>query len=59
MFLGAVIAGAASIAVFAHASRNGNRYATAWGAGVFLLLIVFLPLYVLRFRSAKAGGRRY
>jgi hypothetical protein len=58
-FLAWVVAGAASIAVFLHASKHGNRHATAWGAGVFLALIVFLPLYVLRFRSAKAGGRRY
>jgi len=58
-FVAWFVAGAASILVFLHASKHGNRHATAWGAGVFLLLIVFLPLYVLRFRSTKERGRRY
>lgn len=49
-FLVAVaIAAAASMAVFAHADKRGNRHATAWGIGVFLLAGVFLPLYVLRY----------
>jgi Flp pilus assembly protein TadB len=44
----------AAIAVFLHANKHGNRHATAWGIGVFLALIVFLPAYVLR----SARGRR-
>jgi hypothetical protein len=58
-FLAWLVAGAASIVVFLHATKHGNRHATAWGAGVFLFLIVFLPLYVIRFRARKTGGRRY
>ena len=49
-FLVAVaIAAAASMAVFANADKRGNRHATTWGIGVFLLAGVFLPLYVLRY----------
>jgi hypothetical protein len=57
-FLAWLVAGAVSILVFLHASRHGNRHATAWGAGVFLFMIVFLPLYVIRYRASKQG-RRY
>ncbi len=56
-FLVAVaVAAAASMAVFAHADKQGNRHATAWGIGVFLLAGVVLPLYVLRcwLRSRRA-----
>lgn len=52
------IAGATSIAVFLHASKHGNRHATAWGAGVFLCLIIFLPVYLLRNRRPR-DTRRY
>ena len=41
---------AAAIAVFLHAERHGSRRATAWGIGVFLCLIVFLPAYLLHSR---------
>jgi hypothetical protein len=40
----------AAVAVFLHADRRGNTRATAWGIGVFLCLIVFLPAYLLRAR---------
>ena len=52
------VAGAAliSMAVFAHASKHGNRHATAWGIAVFLMCGIALPLYFLRhwLRSRKA-----
>ena len=53
------IAGAAAIGVFLDASKRGDRHATAWGAGVFLFLIVVLPLYLLRRRRAPTQRRRY
>jgi hypothetical protein len=42
-----VVDTAAALAVFLHANRSGSRHATAWGIGVFLFLIVVLPLYLL------------
>jgi hypothetical protein len=42
------IAAAASMGVFAHASRHGSRHATAWGVGTFLLLGVVVPVYFVR-----------
>jgi hypothetical protein len=53
------IAGAAAIVVFLDATKRGDRHATAWGAGVFLCLIVALPLYLLRRRRSPTQGRRY
>jgi Flp pilus assembly protein TadB len=47
----------AAIAVFLHANKRGSRHATAWGIGVFLALIVFLPAYLLRSRSARRQSR--
>ena len=41
---------AAAVAVFLHADRHGSRRATAWGVGVFLCLIVFLPAYIVHAR---------
>jgi membrane protein implicated in regulation of membrane protease activity len=52
------LAGAAAIAVFLHANRHSVAHATAWGVGVFLVLIVALPLYVLHYRR-QSGSRRY
>jgi hypothetical protein len=43
------IAAAASMAVFAHASRHGNKHATAWGVGTFLAAAIVVPLYFLRY----------
>lgn len=50
--LAILLAASLAIAVFVHADRRGNKHATAWGIGVFLLAIVFLPLYILRVRRA-------
>jgi hypothetical protein len=47
------IATAAAVAVFLDASKHGSRHATAWGVGVFLFLIVVLPVYVVHARSRR------
>jgi hypothetical protein len=44
-----VLSAAASMAVFAHADRHGNRHATAWGIATFLALGVAVPLYFIRY----------
>ena len=49
-------AGAASIAVFLHANRKGVPHATAWGVGVFLVLGLALPLYVISYLRRKRSG---
>lgn len=43
-----VTAAAASMAVFAHADRHGNKHATAWGIATFLALGIAVPLYFIR-----------
>jgi hypothetical protein len=43
------VAAAASMAVFAHASRHGSKHATAWGIATFLVAAVAVPLYFLRY----------
>jgi len=43
----------AAVAVFLHANRRGSRRATAWGIGVFLALIVFLPAYLVHGRMLR------
>jgi hypothetical protein len=48
----------AAVAVFLHANRRGSKRATAWGIGVFLVLIVFLPAYLVHawtLRRRRAG----
>jgi hypothetical protein len=52
------LAAAAAIAVYLHANRHNVGHATAWGVGVFLVLLVALPLYVIHYRRQK-GSRRY
>jgi hypothetical protein len=47
------VAAAASMAVFAHASRSGNKHATAWGVATFLLAAVAVPLYFLNYWVKK------
>lgn len=42
------LAAGASLAVFAHADRNGNRHATAWGIATFLAAGIAVPLYFIR-----------
>jgi hypothetical protein len=44
---------AAAVAVFLHASRHGSKHATAWGAFVFLALIVGLPAYLIHARRSR------
>ena len=46
--LAILIAAAISMATFAHAERSGNRHATAWGVGAFLLAGVVVPIYIVR-----------
>jgi hypothetical protein len=49
---------AAALAVFLHANKRGSRRATAWGIGVFLALIVFLPAYLVHgWMLRRRGGR--
>jgi hypothetical protein len=43
------LAAVASTAVFAHANRNGNKHATAWGVATFLAAGVAVPLYFIRY----------
>jgi hypothetical protein len=43
------LAAAGSMLVFAHAERNHNPHATAWGIATFLALGIALPLYFVRF----------
>ena len=53
-FLFAVaVAAALSMGVFSHASKRGNRRATAWGIAVFLFAGIALPLYFLRYWLAQ------
>jgi hypothetical protein len=52
------IAGGAAIAVFLHANRHRVAHATAWGIGVFLVLGLALPLYVIHYRRQRTA-RRY
>jgi hypothetical protein len=48
-FLFAVaVAAVCSLLVFRHADKHGNKHATAWGIGAFLVAGVFVPLYFLR-----------
>jgi hypothetical protein len=44
-----VISAAASMGVFAHADKRGNRHATAWGVATFLALGIVVPLYFIRY----------
>jgi ABC-type Mn2+/Zn2+ transport system permease subunit len=55
------VATAAAVLVFFHANKHGSKHATAWGIGVFLVLGLALPAYVVHTRRNKAstGGRRY
>jgi hypothetical protein len=51
------IAAAASMAVFAHAEKQGNKHATAWGIATFLALGIAVPLYFIR-HWLRTRGRR-
>ena len=52
-----VLAGGAAIGVFLHANRHGVRHPTAWGAGVFLVLAIALPLYVIHYRRQRGSSQ--
>jgi hypothetical protein len=43
------LAAGASMAVFAHAEKQGNKHATAWGIATFLALGIAVPLYFIRY----------
>ena len=58
LLVGWAIDTAAAIAVFLHANKHGSRHATAWGIGVFLALIVFLPIYLVKARRTKQQSER-
>jgi 3-hydroxymyristoyl/3-hydroxydecanoyl-(acyl carrier protein) dehydratase len=54
--LSVAIAAAVSMAVFWHASKNGNKHATAWGIATFLFAGIILPVCVIYFLMTR---RRY
>jgi hypothetical protein len=54
--LSVAIAAACSMGVFAHASKNGNKHATAWGIATFLFAGLILPVYVIYYYMSR---RRY
>jgi hypothetical protein len=54
--LSVVIAAGVSMGVFWHASKNGNKHATAWGIATFLFAGIILPVYVIYFLMSR---RRY
>ena len=47
------LAAVASMAVFAHASRNGNKHATAWGVATFLIAALAVPVYFANYWLKK------
>ena len=46
-----------AMGVFHHASKRGNRHATAWGIATFLASGVAVPLYFIRYWLQKRRGR--
>lgn len=52
------LAAAASLAVFAHADRHGNRHATAWGIATFLAAGIVVPIYFIRYWLRSRRQRR-
>ena len=47
--LGVALAAAISMGVFAHATKHGNRHATAWGIATFLIAGIAVPAYFVIF----------
>ena len=47
------IATTAGTLVFFHAERNRIKHPSAWASGVFLFLVVALPLYLLHVRRVR------
>lgn len=50
------VSAAISMAVFWHASKHGNKHATAWGIATFLFAGIILPVYVIYYLMTR---RRY
>jgi hypothetical protein len=51
--LAIALAATAGSMVFFHAERNKIKHPSAWASGVFLFLVVFLPLYALHVRRVR------
>ena len=51
------IAAGLAMAVFWHANKNENKYATLWGAATFLFAGLIVPVYVVYFLMNRR--RRY
>jgi hypothetical protein len=51
------LAAIASMAIFAHASKNGSKHATAWGVAAFLAAAIAVPAYFLNYwmRTRRRG----
>lgn len=47
--LAVALAAAMSMGVFAHATKHGNRHATAWGVATFLIAGIAVPVYFLTY----------
>lgn len=56
LLIAVTIAGAISMATFAHADRHGSSHATAWGVGAFLAAGVVVPVYFIRYWLRKRSG---
>jgi hypothetical protein len=48
-----ILAAGAGTAVFFHAERNRIRHPSAWASGVFLFLVIVLPLYAIHVRRVR------
>lgn len=55
--LSVAIAAALAMAVFAHASKRGDKHATAWGIATFLFAGIAIPVYLIRYWLSRS--RRY
>jgi hypothetical protein len=55
--LSVAIAAALAMAVFAHASKRGNKHPTAWGIATFLAAGLVLPVYVLYYLWTRRRPR--
>jgi hypothetical protein len=49
-------AAALAMAVFWHANKNGNKYATWWGVATFLFAGLTVPVYVIYFLMTRRRG---
>jgi hypothetical protein len=50
------VAAAISTGVFMHASKRGNRHATAWGVAAFLAAGIAVPVYFIRYWLRRRAG---